>query len=69
MEVTCRPYQRFLSPLRGSVVCGFPPTACAVGCILPPLRGWLMGMHGPIAAVTSMRFRLQILKKVEITIR
>jgi hypothetical protein len=28
-----------------------------------------MGMHGPIAAVTSMRFRLQILKKVEITIR
>ena len=29
-----------LSLLRGLLVCHFPPTADAVGCILSPLRGW-----------------------------
>jgi hypothetical protein len=32
--------QSFLSPLRGSVIFYFSPTACAVGFILAPLRGW-----------------------------
>ena len=31
----------FLSPLRGFSYGGPSPTACAVGCILSPLRGWL----------------------------
>src|ERR1022692_4702574 len=30
----------FLSPLRGLLISHLPPTACAVGCILSPLRGW-----------------------------
>jgi hypothetical protein len=30
----------FLSPLRGLVLPDVLPTACAVGCILAPLRGW-----------------------------
>ena len=29
-----------LSPLRGLVIFQLGPTACAVGCILSPLRGW-----------------------------
>jgi hypothetical protein len=29
-----------LSPLRGSLSFYRPPTACAVGCLLTPLRGW-----------------------------
>jgi len=36
-----------LSPLRGLVVFGStPPTACAVGCILPPLRGCVLANEG-----------------------
>jgi hypothetical protein len=30
----------FLSPLRGCVSLDILPTACAVGCILAPLRGY-----------------------------
>ena len=33
---------RFLSPLRGFVVALHRPTACAVGFILSPLRGFLL---------------------------
>ena len=29
-----------LSPLRGLLSILLVPTACAVGCILSPLRGW-----------------------------
>ena len=29
----------FLSPFQGFVIARSPPTACAVGCILAPLRG------------------------------
>src|SRR5579864_4190996 len=39
----CRPcgvcVVAFLSPLRGLLISLPPPTACAVGCILSPLRG------------------------------
>jgi hypothetical protein len=31
-----------LSPRWGLAGFRFPPTACAVGCILPPLRGWFI---------------------------
>jgi hypothetical protein len=31
---------RFLSPLRGLGMSLRLPTACAVGCIFSPLRGW-----------------------------
>src|SRR5579863_3349858 len=33
----------FLSLLRCWIVLRFCPTACAVGCILAPLRGWFYG--------------------------
>jgi hypothetical protein len=29
-----------LSPRWGSLICSLPPMACAMGCILSPLRGW-----------------------------
>jgi len=32
-------YGTLLSPLRGLLISHFCPTACAVGCILSPLRG------------------------------
>jgi hypothetical protein len=39
-EVATRECKRtILSPLRGSLTSHILPTACAVGCILAPLRG------------------------------
>ena len=35
----------FLSPLRGLIISRFLPTACAVGCILSPLRGYAAILH------------------------
>ena len=34
-----------LWPFQGYVTCHFSPTACAVGCILAPLRGCWVGLR------------------------
>ena len=39
-----------LSPLRGSLAVDFLPTACAVGCILAPRRGFLWARYSTLLA-------------------
>ena len=48
----------FLSPLRGSVNCHFLPTACAVGCILSPLRGYCLSGRSTCKRQRSYGHRL-----------
>src|SRR5580658_1553488 len=48
------PERVFFRPLRGLLVFHLPPpTACAVGCILSPLRGWMLAAFSLYGAAES----------------